>query len=471
MAVGEQSESERYRVIVLGRGGMEILLVPNGERQILPWVEIPRWQRVAENLTGAMKSDWGEEVVCLFEPATDPRTDGGVPRYQAAEHLRTCGNPKMPRRWVPLSTLCPDSVTDACDYRVIKQVVTMCNKEVEGASAGPFVRLGWFCELRNWIESVVEPMGFRLTERFQQSNAADSFSLIRFETSGPALWFKAVGEPNQREFPITCALAGLFPRCLPCILATRPDWNGWLMREAEGKMLCDAQGYVSWQRVAAELAELQVGSTDEAQAIFLAGARDMRPDALFKQIQPLLDTAQRLMGRQTKTPPPILQRKELLLLADHIREAFDSFESLEIPDAIGHLDFNPGNVVVSANGCIFLDWAEAYVGNPFLTFQYLLEHFRRVRGNDVGQEAELVESYVAPWLRILSREVIDAAMNVSPLLAVFSYAVAAGMLTDKHRLEDPQFAGYLRSLVRRIDREARLWADRSGKCSAHVAES
>jgi ABC-type bacteriocin/lantibiotic exporter with double-glycine peptidase domain len=32
----------------------------------------------------------------------------------------------------------------------------------------------------------------------------DSFSLIRFETDGLALWFKAVGEPNQKEFGITC---------------------------------------------------------------------------------------------------------------------------------------------------------------------------------------------------------------------------------------------------------------------------
>jgi hypothetical protein len=105
LASSEQTDSESYRVIVLGRSGTHLLLVLNGERQMLPWVEIPRWQRIAENVTVAVKSDWGEEVVCLFEPATEPPTDNGITRYQAAEHLGTCGTPKMPTHWVPLSRL------------------------------------------------------------------------------------------------------------------------------------------------------------------------------------------------------------------------------------------------------------------------------------------------------------------------------------------------------------------------------
>jgi len=144
---------------------------------------------------------------------------------------------------------------------------------------------------------------------------------------------------------------------------------------------------------------------------------------------------------------------------------------LGIPEALGHLDFNPGNVIVSATGCTFLDWAEAYVGNPFLTFQYLLEHFRRTGGNDLSRQSELTESYVGPWLRILSREVIYSALAVAPLLAVFSYATATQMLMDKPRLEDAQFAGYARSLVRRMYREARAWADRGERCTAQITVS
>lgn len=234
MPSAEQNERETYRVIVLSRDGTKVLLAPNGERQMLPSVEIPRWQRVAENLTAAVDSNWGEEVICLSDPASDSPTDGAVTRYQAAEHLCTRSSPKMPTYWAPVSMLSQDSLADGRDYAAIEQVTAVCNGETGAAPAGPFSRLGWFSELRNWVDSVVESMGLHVNGRFQQLNASASFSLIRFETDGPALWFKAVGEPNQREFTVTCLLAQLFPEYLPRILGRRPDWNGWLSREAPG---------------------------------------------------------------------------------------------------------------------------------------------------------------------------------------------------------------------------------------------
>jgi hypothetical protein len=85
LASAEQNERETYRVIVLSRDGTKVLLVRNGERRMLPSVDIPRWQRVAENLTAAVESSWREEVVCLFASDTDSPTDGAVNSYQAAE--------------------------------------------------------------------------------------------------------------------------------------------------------------------------------------------------------------------------------------------------------------------------------------------------------------------------------------------------------------------------------------------------
>ncbi|HEY3617280.1 MAG TPA: hypothetical protein VGK96_10735, partial [Candidatus Sulfotelmatobacter sp.] len=81
---------------MLGRCGTEVLLVPNGDCYTLPSVQIPCWQRVAENLTAAVKTEWGEEIVCLFEL---PSTNDG-PRYLAAEHLCTQSDSKLPTRWV-----------------------------------------------------------------------------------------------------------------------------------------------------------------------------------------------------------------------------------------------------------------------------------------------------------------------------------------------------------------------------------
>lgn len=464
MASAEQNESERYRVIVLGRSGTEVLLVPDGERQMLPWVEIPRWQRVAEKLTATVKSDWGEEVVCLFELPTESADNRDITRYHAAEHLRTCGSPKMRAHWVPLSTLCEDSLIESRDYAVIKQVVGVCYGEIQPTSTGPLARLGWFNEVRNWIESAIGPIGFHLRGEFQQLNASASFSLMRFETNGPALWFKAVGEPNQKEFALTCALARFFPEYLPKILSSRPDWNAWLTREVQGTLLAEVQEEALWEQAAIALARLQVQSIDHGSEILGAGARDLGSTALSNLIQPFMTVVAQLMEHQTKIPPPVLNRQDLLPLTDALRSSIAAIEATGIPETLGHLDLNPGNVIVSEKRAAFLDWAEAYFGNPLFSPEYLLQHARRAFGAGSAIETQLTQAYCAEWDGIVSPTAMGDALAFAPLLAVFAYAAGNDAWKQPQQLQKPAVAGYLRSLARRMDREAHQLADRRPLC-------
>jgi hypothetical protein len=464
LATPEQTECETYRVIVLGRSGTEVLVVPDGDRFALPSVNIPRWQRVAENLTAAVKTDWGEEVVCLFEPDASASTNAPGVHYQAAEHWRVSGNPKMPTHWAPLSALSHDSLIGSSDYLAIQQSIAQCSAEGNESPSGPFARLGWFKELCGWVETVIQPFGFHLNGKVRQLNASPTFSLVRFETGGPALWFKAVGEPNQKEFPITCTLAQLFPGYLPSALAARPEWNGWLTWEAAGILLSEVHEAVPWERAATALGKLQIDSIYHGARIFGAGARDLGAPALFKVIQPFIEIMAQLMERQSKLPPAALGRKEMLLLGDRIQSALDALEALGIPETLGHLDLNPGNIIVAPSRCAFLDWAEAYVGNPFFTFQYLLEHRRCTVETDSAVEAKLITSYCAQWEQVVSPTAIAEALALAPLLAAFAYAAGSNTWEDKERLHEPTTAGYLRSLTRRMNREAIELADRRSLC-------
>jgi len=460
----EQTDCETYRVVVLGQSGTEVLVVPDGDRIALPSVNIPRWQRVAENLTAAVKTDWGEEVVCLFEPDASASTDATGIHYQAAEHWRVSGNPKMPTQWAPLSALSHDSPIGASDYLAIQQSIALCSAEGKESPAGPFARLGWFKELREWVETVIEPLGFHLSRNFRQVNASPSFSLARFETDGPTLWFKAVGEPNQREFAITCALAHLFPDYLPRVVAARPDWNGWLTREVAGKPLSEVQEPEIWERGAADLARLQIQSIDHGSEILRAGARDLGSAVLSKFIQPFMSVVARLMERQTKVPPPTLDRKDLSALAHSLDSALDAMDAIGTPETLGHLDLNPGNTIASENQCAFLDWAEACIGNPFFSLEYLLEHARCTFGPDSPVATELTAAYCAQWDGVVSPAAIADALAFAPLLAVFAYAAGNDVWKETERLEEPATAGYLRSLARRMHREASELADRRPLC-------
>ena len=189
----------------------------------------------------------------------------------------------------------------ARDYAAIKEVIGYAMGRSERASAGPFSRLGWFSELRNWIESVVEPMGFHVNGRFQQLNASASFSLIRFETDGPALWFKAVGEPNQKNshhLRFGSALPGIPPADFA--VSAGLEWMAYsggpkerCLSEVQEKALRGKR-----QRVA--LAKLQIESIDRGAPILGIGARDLGSTALSKLFSRSMSVVAQLMEHQTK---------------------------------------------------------------------------------------------------------------------------------------------------------------------------
>jgi hypothetical protein len=324
--------------------------------------------------------------------------------------------------------------------------------------------LGWFKQLIEWTKEVMEPKGLRLNGNIRQLNASPAFSLIRLETTDTAVWFKAVGEPNLREFPITLTLAELFPAYLPAILASKPAWNGWLSAEAEGINLSETQEPRFWEAAGTALAGLQVKSVSAPQRLLDLGARDLRAGTLSDLVHPFLDVMGRLMDQQSKVPPPIVSRRELASVEESIQVALGLVRESGIADTLGHLDLNPGNIVVSQDRCVFLDWAEAFVGHPFFSFRYLLEHFRREVGIDRALEERLIAAYAAEWRRLISPADLTAAFALAPLLAVFAYAVGSGVWRDEQRLQDSRTAGYLRGLTRRMNREASRLSDRRPQC-------
>lgn len=451
----QQSDRKTYRAIVLGQGGNELLLKPTGDGFLLPSVEILRSRRIAENLTVAMRKEWGYEVVCLFNPSVSaPAFSANVHNYQVMESCGPIAESNLPSEWVRIASLSQITFGDPADYSAVQRSLVECAGYSDGVTQGPFGKLGWFTELRTWIENVIRPADLYLTGIFSQLNASPSFSLLRFETNGLAVWFKAVGKPNLREFPVTIALARFLPRYTPPILATRTAWHGWLTLEVDGTNLGETRDPQHWKTAASALANLQIESTDRIGMLVESGARDLRASALLKLVRPFLDAMGQLMEKQTKVPPRVLSRGELMLLAEQIEEAVSFSADLGIPDALGHLDLNPGNVIVSENNSVFLDWAEAYVGNPLFSFQYFLEHFRRMAGPDATAESSLTSAYAEEWHSLVSPENLADAMAFAPVLAVFVYAVATDAWADQSSLQDPRVAGHLRSLTRRMHREA-----------------
>jgi len=361
----------------------------------------------------------------------------------------------------------PSAAADSSDEKegaAIRESLEELDSYLRGERPGPFARPGWLKELFQWVEDQISPLGLRLTSGFRQWNASPTFSLVRLETNEGALWFKATGEPNSHELPVSLLLARLFPGHVPRILGVHPFWNGWLTAEASGTALDEISDCSTWERVAGELAELQIASIGRSSELLEGKCKDLRLPEILKFIDPFLTRMAELMAAQEKRSPAPLANSEIASLAEGLKESFSLLQSFGLPDTLGHMDCNPGNILVSPDRCVFLDWAEGCVTNPLITFEYLRQHFGRSAPPQPSAIERLTAAYVRHWASFYPPEGLRRALEISPLVGVFVYAIASDLWRSPASQCPPEHAGYLRSLTRRMYREAVRAAERSELC-------
>jgi hypothetical protein len=453
----EAGQKDAYRIIVFNQSETAVLLQTRGLGYELPLVNIPRFTRPAREITTLLRDRWRIPSVVLFFGRLDA-TPG--PMYFAAveAQLRNCALPEG-MNWFPVHHAISHLVKD--DF--LESSYLRTTNRMAGQDPEPFSRAGWLSNLQDWVSTVIRPLGMELKD-FQQVSGGETFSLIRFETTQFPVWFKAVGKQNLHEFPITVTLAESFPEYLPSLLATHSAYHGWLMADGGGVPLNEMPDSSAWQRAAEALAGLQISSINVIDKLLETGCKDLRPARLYELVDPFMEVIAKLMQQQAKVPPAVLSEQELSDLGVTLRNALCCLESLGIPNTLGHSDFNPGNILVGAQRCVFIDWAEAHVSHPFLTCEYLIAYLRKDYPALAGWEGTIRSSYARRWHAISSPDHVSEALRFSPLVAAFAYAVGGNVWRDAERMKIPQVPAYLRSLTRRMKREADLMEPRRVEC-------
>jgi Phosphotransferase enzyme family len=455
--------TEMFKVIVSRHLNSEVLLAPVGNSFVLPAVLVPKSSRVTPEISEGIFELSGVRTICLFSPELQKSTDEhSAAQYMVAEPIDPSCEP-IGLRWISRDNLW-SSLSSAEEARSAERALTTGDSYNAGTSHGNFARSGWFLELVLWVQKHLDRYGLTTTGKFRQLNCGPTFSLVRLETTGPAVWFKAAGETNLREFSITTSLANHFSIYVPTLIATLPAWNGWLTFEADGAVLDEESDITTWQVAARTLAQLQIESRKRAHALLGAGCRMIETAMLLDNIEPFFEVMAQLMTKQTTPSPPQLTTGALLTLAAQLKEVCVLLAEFNLPDTLGHMDFNPGNIIASPTSCVFVDWAEAYVGNPFYTFEYLREQLRRTHPNKKAWQAEVTTSYLDPWISFTSADEVARALEITPLVAVLAYALSNNTWQDSERLENPRIAGYFRSLVRRMHHEAQILEDKRQRC-------
>lgn len=454
--------TDAYRLIVTRRSAAEILLWSTDAGWALPLVEIPKQQRPAEHLTAAAKQSLGLASYCLLVSRLAPRSQSEQTLTAVLECVNV--NEKAPTEacWMPVNIAADCCATE--EAAPLRTALAELSAYASGAKHGPFAKSGWLKELFCWAHEQTAPLGLRLTGKFRQLNASPTFSLVWIETDDFALWFKATGEPNAHELPITALLADLFPHYVPRILGVHRSWNGWLSAETEGAPLDELTECAAWERAARALAELQIASIGKDQKLLDGGCREMGLTEAAKLIAPFLRRMGGFMRTQEKLYPAPLEASELLSLGEALEDLFSLLLNLGLPDTLGHLDCNPGNLIVSSDRCIFLDWAEACVTSPVVTFEYLRRQMERCGIAEPAADSRITAAYLRPWAAFYSEDVLRQAIALVPAVAVFLHAVSGSSWRTLDPVANPALAGYFRSLTRRMYRDAVLAAERSERC-------
>lgn len=450
------------RVILLRASGSEVLVERSDSGMVLPTLRMARQQRVAESVNQKLRNDLGINAHCLFTIRSPNRGDGSS-FYEVMESRNVDQSIPPHCAWLSVMQLSGAALSEE-ECSAVLGALNEVQGYVSGLTKGPFGKPGWIEELLGWVQRQIEPLGYVLSRDVRQFNASPTFALLRFETNGPAVWFKAVGEPNQRELPIVVALSRLLPVFVPRLIATHPSFHGWLTAECQGLTLQEMADVASWEKAAETLAGLQIDSRKMTGELLEAGCRDTRVHVLLDRVDPFMEVMHGLMNQQKKEFPPALSRGELLALADDIRKAAAAWVRLSIPDTLGHMDLSPGNIVVSDGHCVFLDWAEAYIGPPFFAFDFMREHFRQTQFVDDNGTARIAEQYGSKWSSLHSTEAVNEGLRLASLLAPYAYAVGTDLWRDEEQLCNSDAASYLRSLVRRMQRESRNLRERRCSC-------
>jgi hypothetical protein len=439
-------EYQHYRLAFILPQRRQLLGLANLNSIELPLITIPKWQRPAEQLTRLIATKWKLDSIVLDVFADTPNS---LPC--AMIEVRT---PTWDFSSDGFKAVHPDQVSnDHLSDEERQTIVSILAGKDD--TRDPFSQLGWIDEAQEWIRDEVKDKDLRFTERFLQLGAGQRSALIRFgRGQGPDYWLKATGHRHSREFRVTTTLAALFPNHLPPLVAKHEAWSAWVMEDA-GASLDDCFSLPALERAVIALAELQQRSLGYLDTLRDAGVVDSSIAVLQKDLGSLFEYLEEAMAIQTSHKVAPLMPKNLTDLNGVLHSACCMMEDLRIPCSLVHGDINLGNIVMNASHCAFIDWAEAGIGNPFLTFHQLLAHMVRVDPATEAWTARLEHLYKAQWRDRLTGSQIDRALTVAPLLTVLSCLHSGGSWLNSPRRNDPNVQGYARSLARRMDRVAR----------------
>jgi hypothetical protein len=186
------------------------------------------------------------------------------------------------------------------------------------------------------------------------------------------------------------------------------------------------------------------------------GAADHRTRVLRTEAEAIFAYIDEAMGFQTSTKVPRIETKRLRELQNIFEDVCSYMGGLGLPDTVLQGDMNLGNILVADERCVFIDWCEAYVGNPLVTFEHLLL-LNQIEDPSLKASCDqrLRETYRTAMSKMCDPRAVDAGFACMPLIAAASAIFGRGDWLGTQVRNDPRRQTYARGIARYMDRAAR----------------
>jgi hypothetical protein len=438
-------DTNEYRVVLIDPESRGMCALARGGEYRLIRVTVAQRTRLARQLQEALRNTWGLTVMILdcltMEDGTSP-----------------CAFAELLHGGLPAEFRCiqPEQLpSDELSEQEHASLLAM----LDGETTSPVGGIGWIDEAIAWVETAT---GRRVSSKsdVDQYNAGGAFTLVRFRMKdGGDCWLKATGAPNTHERPVTLLLSKLCRGYVPEVVAERPAWNAWLMcNDGDGiaALPREASGVARLLEGAVEsLAELQMRTVGAELDLLEAGALDHRTRVLRTEAEALFAYMDEAMGFQTSTKVARVETKRLRELQNLFEDVCSYMEESGLPDTVLHGDMNLGNILVADERCVFIDWCEAYVGNPLVTFEHLLL-LNQIEDPSLKASCNqsLRETYRTAMSKICDSRAINAGFACMPLIAAASAIYGRGDWLRTPLRNDPRRQTYVRGIARHMDRAA-----------------
>ena len=391
---------------VIADGDGRLLLVENGDRHRLPFVEVDGMDDELVPIREALAGVTGLETVVL-RTIERSRDDDRKALELVLELEPLGGSTAASAVWLSGAELHGLELTDHDRAAVMR-----FESDQPPPERRRWARRGWFLEAAAWIEDALGRHGRSTTAPIQQVSSSCISSILRAETEGGRIFFKATARLPLfvDEGAVTLGLARMFPGRVSMPIAVDPD-RRWMLLDDFGPAVGWNADPETRTAVLATFARMQLETTSRQDELLELGALDRRPAWLAARIESLLRSPDSL-GLEDD------ERARLSALRPRFLELCERLDVGAVPDALVHGDLHLSNVAAGADGPIFFDWTDACLAHPFLDLLVVLHE------EDAGLRQTLTDAYLGAWRELAAEDQLRELWAVAEPLAALNQAVS-----------------------------------------------